>query len=139
MVVVVDIQSELITESVSENISDTQKYDNHSNKLKDLSKQFNVSQRYLQIISNFDSYQHIKQYPTRNAKKIMDHICTNISSKVMYAGYVLCMWHSSRKLSLQDRRLFGWNTILLNCTKTKRFEIQMSNDLQLGKFSKNAQ
>ena len=91
MVVVVDIQSELITESVSENISDTQKYDNHSNKLKDLSKQFNVSQRYLQIISNFDSYQHIKQYPTRNAKKIMDHICTNISSKVMYAGYVLCM------------------------------------------------
>lgn len=44
-----------------------------------------VSQRYLQILSNFDSYQHIKQYPTRNAKKIMDHICTNISSKVMYA------------------------------------------------------
>lgn len=38
VVVVVDIQSELIPESVSENISDTQKYDNHSNKLKDLSK-----------------------------------------------------------------------------------------------------
>ena len=38
VVVVVDIQSELIPESASENISDTQKYDNHSNKLKDLSK-----------------------------------------------------------------------------------------------------
>ena len=41
------------------------------------------------MLNNLDSEKHVTQ-PTIKGKKIIDHICSNIPSKIVYTNVILC-------------------------------------------------
>lgn len=54
-----------------------------------LKKQSNISEKYLQCLSNFNLAQEIS-LPTRKGSKLIDHIITNIPKKVIYSNVLPC-------------------------------------------------